>query len=207
MTRSEAERMAKYSWQIPLIAIILMGIFGTIIKSPSTTIIVAGIYFLLLFAGFICGVIACINTKRHGKHKILVPGIIGLILSISIPGTVIAVAVPTYFSAKSNRIENYLQQAADEWSKQAPVMVDEATRLDGVSVGAGNELDFNYTLVQLSIHDIDVDEFENLMTPHLREVYMNAPQTEWFRDHGIIHNHIYKDKSGVLIVSIPIGGE
>jgi hypothetical protein len=207
MTRSDAEKIARYSWQIPLITIVLMAVFGSIAKSPTSTMIIAGTFFLLLLAGFICGVIACVSSKRHGSHKILVPGLIGALLSLSIPGVVVGVAVPTYIAAKSNRIENYLQQSADEWSKEAPLMVDEATRLDCVSVGVGDELDFNYTLVQISIDDIDVDEFTETMTPHLRDVYMNNPQMEWFREHGIIHNHIYRDQDGVLIASISIGGE
>lgn len=207
MTRSEAERMARYSWQIPLITIILMSVFRSITKSPSTTMIIAGIYFVLLLAGFICGVIACISTRRHGGHKILVPGLIGAFLSLSIPANVMGVAVPTYFAAKSNQIENNLHQAARELSKQAPLMLDEETRLEGVSVGIGEQLDFNYTLVQMSIDEIDVDEFKEMMTPHLHNVYTNDPRLKWFRDHGIIRNHIYKDQNGALIASIPIGGE
>ncbi len=204
MTQDAAETMAKNSWRLPLAALLLMAFSNTIAKTPLVTIILSGIYFVFFIAGLLCGILACFAVRTHGKDNLLIPGIIGILLNVALPGLIISVAIPSYLAAKSQSADGRLSQIAKNMAASAPMMVDQETRLDAVEASGASALDIKYTLVNTNKDDIDIPVFEKTMRDDLHGKYMKDPQMEWFRTHGIKISHVYNDKDGKRIAVIVI---
>lgn len=204
MTRIVAEKMARNSWQVPLIILLLMAITTSMVDSPLATIIISIIYLVLFITGLVCAVISLLAIRDHGSSKLLAPALIGIILNVSIPGIIIAIAVPSYLEKRSAAAEGKLSQIAKEISRTAPMMIDKETRLDAVEVSSSDSLDFKYTLITANKDQVNVPAFTNTMTTSLYDWYMNAPYSKWLRTHGIKTNHIYNDKEGKRITVIAI---
>jgi len=209
MTRDNFEKLAKTSWQLPLILLFFMGFSNSMVKSQLGTMVLSGVWLVFFVCGLVCGGVACFGVKSHGRKKILIPGLIGVFLNVSFPATIIAIAVPAYHAAitTSSRVIA-LTKLANELSVDAPRMLDEETRFDGVGVAGDGSLNFNYTLTQASKEEINLTKFTEMMTSYLLESYKNTPgQMELLRTQGIKINHIYNDKNGDRLTIIEIGGD
>jgi len=205
MTRDAAEKMARLSWQVPLIALFLISIANSMVPPGWGTLLLSLIYLGLFIAGLSCGIRAFLSVREHGKARLFVPGLAGVLLNLAIPGIMIAIAVPSYVAARGNSVESKLEQIAKEMTKAAPAMVDNETRLDSIRVSGPRSLDFNYTVINVSKEQADVTAtFKKSMTAALYDRYMKAPQMEWFRNQDIQINHVYNDKVGIEIATFLI---
>jgi hypothetical protein len=202
MTRAAAETMAKNSWRLPLVALLLMTFSNTMAKIPLVTLILSAVYLVLFIVGLICGIKACLAVRTHGRDKLLIPGIIGVLLNIALPSGIIAVAIPSFFTAKDRIVNDQLIEIAKKMSASAPAMIDQETRLDAVAASGAAALDIKYTLIKMNKDEVDIPAFEKTMGDSLRDKYMKDPQMEWFRTHDISISHIYNDKDGKRIAVI-----
>ncbi len=205
MTRNAAEKMARLGWQVPLVTLFLISIANSMVPPGWGTLLLSLIYLGLFIAGLVCGIRALLSVREHGKAKLLVPGLVGVLLNLAIPGIMITIAVPSYVAARGNIVEAKLNQIAEEMTRAAPTMVDNDTRLDSIRVSGPRSLDFNYTVIKFNKEQIDVNAaFKKSMTAALYDRYMTAPQMEWFRNQGIQINHVYNDKGGIEIATFAI---
>lgn len=61
---------------------------------------------------------------------------------------------------KVSNLDRILIENSDEFNKKCPIMVDRDTRLDNVEYQSPNLFQFNYTLVNYSKEEIDVEQFK-----------------------------------------------
>lgn len=87
--------------------------------------------------------------------------------------------------------DDELQQAADAVNQQAPMMVDQETRLDGAESG-GQVLTYNYTLVNFAAGDLDKNKFTQALRPTMLE--SGCKTLEPLLSEGIDVQYVYRGK-------------
>ncbi len=107
-------------------------------------------------------------------------------------------------SGSSSAFDKELVKAASELNAMCPMMVDSETRLDNSMSLPGKIFQYNYTLVNTAVSDIDVEEFINFMEPNLVNNAKTNPQMQSFRDYKVTMEYNYKDKDGKFITTIKI---
>ena len=88
--------------------------------------------------------------------------------------------------------DNELKEAAAAVNQQAPMMVDQETRLDGASSGK-QSLTYNYTMVNYAVSDLDVDKFTQALRPSLLKAGCEVPKP--LLSQGVDVNYVYRDKA------------
>jgi hypothetical protein len=91
-----------------------------------------------------------------------------------------------------------LVEVAREVNKRCPYMLDEETRMDSLSVGAGNVLIYNYTLVKRSAGELNVDQLKSAFRPTLSNNARTSPEMKQLRDREVSFAYRYFDKTGKL---------
>ena len=207
MKKESVEKIAKNSWQLPLMTLLLMVFLTPVIKDPKVSILMGIIYLLLFLGGLICGILACFGTKTHGKKRILTPGIVGVTLNLSILSLLIAIAIPSFKKARSSEINDPLKMVEAQFESKTPVMIDELTRLDSVKVSDEKSMTYTFTLVSSLESEIDKDLFKESMTGKLYNEYMSSSGAKLYRMLDVPVDYVYLDKNGALITSIRITKE
>jgi len=92
-------------------------------------------------------------------------------------------------SSVSKEVEDGLKQAAEMINKQAPIMVDQITRLDKAEVD-GKELTYYYTIT--NTEGIDKTELEKNVKAGLK----NNPQMSMFAKYDVELTYKYSDADG-----------
>jgi len=77
---SNAQKLAKSSWQIFILAILLNSI-NRIINVFALEVAIELLIFVFLAGGIVIGIVALFEIKRYGKEKILWPALTGIILN------------------------------------------------------------------------------------------------------------------------------
>ena len=101
-------------------------------------------------------------------------------------------------------IEKMLRQTAKDMNESCPVYVDSETRLDNVAVLAGKVVMYNYTLVNISKSDIDINEFKVYIERMLLDGAKTRPDLKMFRDNRVTMIYNYKDKNGLKLIEVKI---
>ncbi|MDZ7805435.1 hypothetical protein [Thiohalophilus sp.] len=87
--------------------------------------------------------------------------------------------------------DDELQQAADAVNQQAPMMVDQETRLDGADSGS-QVLTYNYTLVNYNAGDLDRNKFTQALRPTMLK--SGCKTLEPLLSEGIDVQYVYRGK-------------
>jgi uncharacterized membrane protein YsdA (DUF1294 family) len=82
-TTSFAHRAATLGWVCPVISLLVFAllIFDRQIVARKLTPMIVEVALLLIVAGLIFGMVALFGVSKHGKKGILVPAVIGIIIS------------------------------------------------------------------------------------------------------------------------------
>jgi hypothetical protein len=91
---------------------------------------------------------------------------------------------------------------AKEMNKTCPSMVDPETRLDRVIASADNNLQFNYTLVNMIKDSLPVRNLKNYMEPVILNKIKNSGTLRKFIDKNLTWIYSYNDKKGDFIFKI-----
>jgi len=100
-----------------------------------------------------------------------------------------------------------MMKAASELNESCPIMIDQDTRLDNAVVLPDNIFQFNYTLVNQTKSDIDIEQFTSRMTPKVTNSVKTNPNLEAYRDNSVTMSYYYKDQDGEFIVKISVTQE
>jgi hypothetical protein len=103
--------------------------------------------------------------------------------------------------------DEQLMAIASELNKSCPIMVDSETRLDNSIGGPDKSFTYNYTLINYSKEEIDIDYFLSTLRPSILNNVKTNPDLATFRDKKIEMKYSYKDKNGVFITKIIIKPE
>lgn len=135
------------------------------------------------------------NTKR------LIGSVVGAVV-----GVLIAVFIQQQFF-KEPTFDKMLMKVASELNESCPVMVDGETRLDNAVTLPGNVFQYNYTLINLPIDSINIQEFEKYMQPQILNNVKTNPDLKLFRENEVTMSYYYKDSKGTFISKITITPE
>lgn len=126
--------------------------------------------------------------------------------------TAVVVAVPTFILVqwlffKPLSLDEQLKRSANILNAACPVLVDEETRLDSVTVLPGNVFQYNYTLVHLEQAAVNVENIQQEMQPYLTNMVKTNPELKIFRKNNTTMNYYYRDKNGVFLFKIAVTPE
>lgn len=163
-------QLARVSWIAPLLIIGASALIrqsqGSGATPTTTSVVLTVLAFALAGIGLIAGVIALSGIGSHGTKGILIPSIIGILLSV-----VFLSIIWTNFSAAYNRARDPQAQivaAAEKLQAGLPRMIDKDTELVRVAAASG-ELVYDYRLVKYKQGELDADKFNEAMTPVLKK--------------------------------------
>ncbi len=129
----------------------------------------------------------------------------------TIPGTIAGVVffflsffAVQHFFFNEPVIDTTMSKIADEINKQCPMMVDADTRLDNALVLPGNVFQYNYTVVNAELENVDVEAFKTYLEPIITNAVSTDPQMQFQRDYKTTMNYNYKDKNGKHLFLISI---
>lgn len=94
-----------------------------------------------------------------------------------------------------------LRKIAHEINKSCPQILDNDTRLEKVESIKDSVLIYNYTLVNVLRHEINVPKVKKELATNIRANFLKDPDFEVFRKMGVIMRYNYKDKGGVDLFS------
>lgn len=106
-----------------------------------------------------------------------------------------------------NTAKNPLQLIANEMNKSCPMMVDEETRLDKVTLPSKTVFQYNYTLINYEKTEIDTVKIKSNLEQNIIQLIKTNPQIEYQRQNKVTMNYIYNDKNGDYLMSIIITPE
>lgn len=137
------------------------------------------------------------SKKRFKKIAIIVACILAAVL-------LFFAVMKIFFSSPA---ETLLETASTNINKMCPVMVDRETRLDNVTIVGDNVMQFNYTLVNLSADQIDVNAAKMEIEPVVLNQVRTNPQMESLRAIKATIKYSYNDKAGKFLFSIKVTPE
>ncbi len=137
------------------------------------------------------------------KENKVVQGIIGLVFIV-----LMAFFVPKLWDnsdgKNSNSIDKSLKQAVDKINEQAPFMIDANTRFDEMTIVSSRTLQYNFTAVNLTKDDVDVEEFEDYLVTMAANQMRTNPRAERFRKLKVTVIYSYVDMNGDFICDVTI---
>jgi len=134
-----------------------------------------------------------------GTNKIDMKRLVLIVLAAVI-GSIIGKYIIDGISGKQNIFDKNLVQTANQLNKNLPVMLDSETRLDSTMALPGKKFSYYYTLVNYSVDELDIENFENIMKPTILNGLKTNSDLKGFRDNKVTMIYFYKDKNGNEIV-------
>jgi len=105
---------------------------------------------------------------------------------------------------KQPSIDKVLMEAASEINKTLPIMVDQYTRLDNTIALPDKSLQYNYTLVELTAEEVNVDTIKKYMEPTIINTVRTSPDLKIYRENKVTMIYNYKDKNGVFVYKLSV---
>lgn len=96
---------------------------------------------------------------------------------------------------------------SDKVNRGLPRMVDGETRLDTTSAGPGRLLTYFYTLVNVQVANVNVEEFKEKMSAQMLSRYCNDGRMKNVLANNITITHVYKDSAGQEIATLALTRE
>jgi hypothetical protein len=100
-----------------------------------------------------------------------------------------------------------MMKAASELNESCPIMVDQDTRLDNAIAQVDNSFQYNYTLVNLTKTDIEIDGFTAFLEEQITTDVRTNPDLKIYRDNKVTMMYSYKDKNGEFVTKIVVTPE
>jgi hypothetical protein len=135
-------------------------------------------------------------------------GVCILLIGASIGGLIGKEAAKSAFSPSKQEVEAKViegfKKAASQYNQRLPMMIDQDTRLDKVTVGPGPRAVYHYTFPRYTSRNIDINFLqENLEPDVVRKVCANADMKKSLQ-YGGIYVYAYYGNNGVEITRFEI---
>lgn len=141
---------------------------------------------------------------KRKKRKNLIIGLVVAFIALGI-------GVTSYFTMRNVFTPfitgKVLEKAISEVNKNCPVMVDEYTRLDSASVISDNSMQYNYTLINTELAQVNQDTVKKYVFPEIINNVKTSPDLKVFRDLKTTFIYSYRDKNGLAILKFPVTPE
>jgi len=126
-----------------------------------------------------------------------------IILGISVFVSV-TIVITQFFLKKD--IGSDLVKMSEELNKNCPVMVDEMTRLDSISVVDSKVVQYNYTVVAVSKDSLitDLEGIKAFLKNNSQNNLDTIKKMEFYRENKIPMKYYYNDKNGKYLLDFTI---
>jgi hypothetical protein len=141
------------------------------------------------------------SKKEMLKNKNLFGSIIGIVAF----GLAYFLVQQVFFKPPS--YDELMMKAASELNKSCPIMVDQYTRLDNALALPENAFQYNYTLVDLTKAEVNLDTVRKYIEPGLINNAKTNPDLKIYRDNKITMIYNYRDKNGEFIIKFSVTPE
>lgn len=101
-------------------------------------------------------------------------------------------------------LDKSLMKIASEINKTCPMMVDSETRLDNTTALPNNVFRYNYTFINGTVDELDVEALEKAIEPRMINIVKTSPDMKAFRDNNVIMDYYYNDVNGEFITKVSI---
>jgi hypothetical protein len=105
---------------------------------------------------------------------------------------------------KTPSFDKVMMQAASEINKSCPIMVDQYTRLDNAVAMPGNTLQYNYTLVNITKDQVNIDTVKKYIEPRIINNVKTSPELKVYRDNKTTMVYNYSDKNGIFVLKFSV---
>jgi hypothetical protein len=130
--------------------------------------------------------------------KIKVKSLLGITLAACT--TAIAFQSPS----RAEDMNQILAEASEMLNQELPMQIDQDTQWDSTFVGPGKMLNYNYTLLNYSVAQLDQDQFAREFRPVVNDMLCNEPSSQIFRENDIAFGVNVYDKAHSLVSRITV---
>jgi hypothetical protein len=139
-----------------------------------------------------------IETKKINIKYIIIVAIAATI------GSIVGGYIIDGIKGKRNNLDKILVEAANELNKNLPIMMDSETRLDSTMALPGKEYVYSISLINYTIDEINIEEFEKKIKPNLINNARTNSNMEIFRNNNVTLIYVYRDKNMNEIVTVKV---
>ncbi len=105
---------------------------------------------------------------------------------------------------KPEIVNNKALEVVEKFNQKCPMMIDSETRIDGIEVKKPNTILYKYTLMNVSVENVDTTLFEAALRPGIVNTLKTNPDLKEMRDLKANFEYYYKDKKNKFIYSFTI---
>ena len=186
---------ARFSFWAPIVAIFLNIVGSSVTKeSRGATIVLGIICCAIIVLGLAFAVYALLSIRKHGKRGVLGYGIAGLILNGLIVISAVA-AIPAFQKIRAQTERNYVVQTVADIERECPKMIDDITRIDGVTLVDENRVSVRYTITAYAADEIDMNQWNEQTVPLLKQS-IGQSIFSTFLDRGVFVEYKYFGRRG-----------
>ncbi len=122
------------------------------------------------------------------------------------------VSITLYLFVKQWKVKQlpfneFMLETAKNINEDCPKMIDEHTRLDDVLAMPPNELVYNYTLVNIDMDDVNMNNVLPSLEAMLLKTVKENNDFKIFRENRTTITYRYFDKEGLFMVKIDVTPE
>jgi len=130
---------------------------------------------------------------------------IAMIVVCAIGAAIGAVVVnrPFHIDGKPS-VEKELVDAANQYNKMLPMMLDSETRGDSIVPQPPNTIVYHYTLVKRTKNELNAHAIDKAMRPRIINNYKTTDSMKALRDAGVTLVYDYYDKNGSFVTEIVV---
>jgi hypothetical protein len=139
-------------------------------------------------------------ANKLNKSKLL-----GVIFSV-VGGIIGYLAVQFLFFSKPS-FDKVMMETANTINQSCPIMIDKATRLDNTLALPEKVFQYNYTLVELTKAEIQIEELRKYLEPNILNNAKTNPDMKFCRDNKATFDYYYKDKNGEFVFEYKVTPE
>ena len=137
------------------------------------------------------------DSPKSNRGKVL-----GSIFGVIAFGVAYFAIQQIFFKAPS--FDKVLVSTASEINKTCPIMVDEYTRLDNALALPNNTFQYNYTLINISKTEVNIDTVKKYIEPGIINGIRTSPDLKFFRDNKTTMVYNYRDKNGEFVHKLSV---
>lgn len=141
------------------------------------------------------------KPEKENKKKILISVVVTVIAFF------IAFFSVQYFMSSNSKIDKQFTEIASEINKNCPILVDRDTQLNNVITLPNKTIQYNYTLINYTRADINIEEAKKFVFDNSLNTIINSPEMEYLRSKDAIFYYSYKDKNGEFLFKVKVKPE
>jgi hypothetical protein len=106
--------------------------------------------------------------------------------------------------SKAENINEILVEVSESLNQELPMQIDQDTQWDSTFVGPGKMMNYNYTLINYSVAQLDKEVFAKEFRPVVSDILCKEPSSQVFRENDIAFGVNVYDNAHSLVSRITV---